>query len=307
MEEGFIAYKVWSQVKRLIRGQAGKIAAIAYVSKGAPLSFGEGDTLVCDATDQAIKAGQTDAQTLKGFFRDGAKLFSCQDLHAKVMVSGDITVVGSANLSSSAETTLVEALLVTKRPRLRSQALALINNIRTNSVTIDEKFIDHICSLPVARRPRPGAIRRRLKLEDPGKRLWVVSVSRVGVLGEEEKRLVDEGERDARDVVGDPEAEIDWVRFTGKSRFRQQALRGDSVIEIFRHKRNTVVTGPRGIVVKQDQDAWTRFYLAGEAASISWTKFERELNRLDLKGKVRKGSVRELAAREAALMETIFG
>ena len=144
--EGIIADRIWSRVKRLIQGQPSKSAAFAYVSKGAPLSFGDGDTLICDATDRAIRSGQTDAQTLRQFLQNGAKLFSCENLHAKVMVSGDITVIGSANLSSAAETTLVEASLVSRRAGLRSQALALIHSIRTKSVPIDEEFIDRIYS-----------------------------------------------------------------------------------------------------------------------------------------------------------------
>ncbi len=301
-----ITDRIWSRVTRLIQGQPAKIAAFAYVSKGAPLSFGDGDTLICDATDRAIKSGQTDAQSLRRFFGNGAKRFSCQDLHAKVMVSGEITVIGSANLSSSAETTLVEAVLVTRRARLRSQALALIESIKTESVPIDEKFIDRICALPVDRQVEPISPTRRVRIQELGARLWVVSVSPMDDIGEEEQRLVDEGEQDARSVVGDPEAQFEWLRFTGKSGFRRQAKPGDSVIEILRHKRKTVVTGPRGIVVRQDQDRWTRFYLAGEAESISWTTFEGELKKLDLKGKIRRSSVRELAGREATLMETIF-
>jgi len=47
MEE-IITDRIWSRVKQLIEGQPSKTAAVAYVSKGAPLSFGDGDTLVCD-------------------------------------------------------------------------------------------------------------------------------------------------------------------------------------------------------------------------------------------------------------------
>ena len=106
--------------------------------------------------------------------------------------------------------------------------------------------------------------------------------------------------------MGDLDAEIYWVRFTGKKRFRQQARPGDSVIEILTQNRKTTVAAPRGIVVRQDQDRWTPFYLAGEAEQMSWTRFEGELEKIGMKGKVRKTSVRELAPREAALMETIF-
>jgi phosphatidylserine/phosphatidylglycerophosphate/cardiolipin synthase-like enzyme len=129
MEKIIKGNKPWTQVARLIRGHR-KTAAIAYVSKGAPLLFEDRDTLVCDASDGAIKAGQTDARTLGRFLKAGATLFSFRNLHAKLLVSGNVTVIGSANLSSSAQEHLVEALLVTDRSQVRSQALALMYDIR---------------------------------------------------------------------------------------------------------------------------------------------------------------------------------
>src|ERR1044072_5576617 len=101
--EKIITNKVWTQVTRLLDKRENKIAAIAYVSKGTPLSFGDGDVLVCDASDQAIKTGETDAAILKRFLIDGAELYSCPNLHAKILISGDSVVIGSANLSASSE------------------------------------------------------------------------------------------------------------------------------------------------------------------------------------------------------------
>ena len=144
-----ITNNVWRQVATLIGKEANKLAAIAYVSKGTPLSFSKGDTLVCDASDHAIKTGETDAETLKRFFRAGAKLFSCSNLHAKLLVSSDIAVIGSANLSASAENLLVEASLISRRSQTRSQAAALIHNIIKASVPIDESFLDRISSIPL--------------------------------------------------------------------------------------------------------------------------------------------------------------
>jgi hypothetical protein len=306
--EGIITGRIWSQVKEVIDSQASKTAAVAYVSKGTPISFGDGDTLICDATDQAIRSGQTDADTLRDFLRNGAKLFSCENLHAKVIVSGDVTVIGSANLSASAETVLIEASLVTRRARVRSQALALIHDIRTKAVPIDADFVRRICSLPVDRRGMVTGTPTRISIAELGTRFWVVNVSPFDVRDEEEQKSVEEGERQARAVLGDPEADVDWVRFTGQSKFRRMARVGDSVVVIWKANRRINVVGPRAIlsVSEQDQGRWKRFFLGGEAGRFSWTEFERELKKVGLGDKVRKGSVRELGVREADLIEAIF-
>lgn len=101
--ERIITNNVWTQVERLLKKGSSKTAAIAYVSKGTPLSFGDGDVLVCDASDAAIKSGETDAITLRRFLNDGAELHSCPNLHAKMLISGNSVVIGSANLSTSSE------------------------------------------------------------------------------------------------------------------------------------------------------------------------------------------------------------
>src|SRR4051794_4313038 len=60
-------------------------AAIAYVT--APyLDFRQGDLLVCDASDDAIKGGMTSASQLRSFVGNGAKVFSYSGLHSKVAV-----------------------------------------------------------------------------------------------------------------------------------------------------------------------------------------------------------------------------
>jgi hypothetical protein len=63
-----------------------KTAVVAYVSSDAIVPFGAGDTLVTDATDEAIGSGQTRARVLRDALARGAEIYSCPNLHAKVIL-----------------------------------------------------------------------------------------------------------------------------------------------------------------------------------------------------------------------------
>lgn len=297
--------KVWSQVNRLLKKRDNKIAAIAYVSKGTPLSFGDEDVLVCDASDQAIKSGVTDAATLKRFLRDGACLYSCQNLHAKILISGNSVVIGSANLSGSSENHLLEASLLTTRFQIRSQINALIHNIIEVSTPIDDNFINHISSLPVTKRFRSFALDRKPKVKEIGDRYWIVNTSPLDEYPEDEEPYLEKGQEEARNVMQDPDADIYWMRWTGDGRFRRLAKLGDTVIEVTMYKRRATVANPRAILFRQDHKKWTRFYLSEANTERSWTSFEAELKKIGL-GKIKKTSVRELSQKDISLLDSIW-
>jgi hypothetical protein len=303
--ERIIKDKVWSQVHRLLKKRDNKIAAIAYVSKGTPLSFGDKDVLVCDASDHAIKSGVTDAATLKRFLNYGARLYSCQNLHAKILISGTSVVIGSANLSGSSENHLLEASLITTRSQIRSQINALIHNIIEVSTPIDDDFIDHISSLPVPSRLRLFVAHKAPKIKAIGNRYWIVNTRPWLESPENEEPYVEKGEEEARNVMQDPDADIYWMRWTGDSRFRRLAKSGDTVIEVTRHNRKATVADPRSILVRQHHKKWTRFYLSEPNSEMSWSKFEAELKKVGLR-KIKKTSVRELNQRDIMLMESLW-
>lgn len=305
--EKIITSKVWTQVTRLLDKRGNKTAEIAYVSKGTPLSFEDGDVLICDASDHAIKTGETDAATPKRFLNDGAELYSCQNLHAKILISGDSVVIGSANLSTSSENYLLEASLITTRSQIRSQASAFIHNLIKVSARIDDDFIRHITSLPVKRGFRPLSARRGAKaeVEEIGSRYWVVNTHPLISYPEHEEEYVEKGEEEAREALKNPDAEVSWIRSTGKGRFRRLAKPGDTIIEITKYKRKAVVSAPRPILVRQQHRKWTRFYLGEPNRHISWTLFEDNLKKIGLI-KIKKTSTRELNQRDIMLMDSIW-
>ena len=84
---------LWQELAKQSAGHLRLRAAIAYVT--APhLDFRQGDLLVCDASDQAIKGGLTSASLLRTFLDGEAEVYSYEGLHSKVAVIDDKALIG---------------------------------------------------------------------------------------------------------------------------------------------------------------------------------------------------------------------
>jgi hypothetical protein len=256
-----------------------KKAAVAYVTSEAHVVFGAGDVLVCDASPLAIASGQTDARVLRRAFQRGAELHSFAGLHAKVMVFGEIAVIGSANLSASA---LVEAALITTDHVVLAGVASLIEDIVESAEIIDDRFLDRIGKIVVKRSRGPRAGRRKPTFADRGRRTWLVRVNELADDAfPQEARAVEKGLADAQRKHRNHRSDVGWIRVAGNSSFRQKARAGDTVIQIWkdlgskrvRVLKNTAICHP------QRTRKWARFYLeeivGTQALSMSWTDFER--------------------------------
>lgn len=77
---------IWKQIAAKIRNEKRRLAAIAYVSNPNHLRLKKDDVLVCDASDQVIRTGETSATALRKFHKAGVRLYNCPNLHAKVVI-----------------------------------------------------------------------------------------------------------------------------------------------------------------------------------------------------------------------------
>jgi phosphatidylserine/phosphatidylglycerophosphate/cardiolipin synthase-like enzyme len=122
-------YDLWNMIGTLAAESGAKWAAVSYVTSDDIVRFGEGDTLVVDATDSAIAEGRTDALLLERAFKRGAKLFSVDGLHSKIMVLAGKAIIGSANLSDSSVNHLHEVALVTDQAAIVAMTITMVNNL----------------------------------------------------------------------------------------------------------------------------------------------------------------------------------
>ena len=286
-----------------------RLFAVAYVSNEGHIGFRRNDVLICDASDRAIKTGETSAHLLQSLCRKGVELRSISDLHAKVAVFGRYALIGSCNLSVSSARYLTELALLSDRKQVVAQATAFIYSLRESSEEIDDGFLRRILKIKVHPFQRCGA-KRKVQQASFGGKAWIVSVQELGENSfQKEQPFVDKGKKKADSLVVDRDSTVSWIRLTGKARFRTAAKSGDTVIQIwksFSGKRTTVFAG-RPIVYRQDVAHWTRFYISEseDSQSLSWERFKKESKKLGL-SHVSKDSVRELTPKEILLFESIL-
>jgi hypothetical protein len=90
--------------------------AVGYFGKGASklLPLSKGSRLVVDASETAVKSGQTCPAELKQLVqKKGVRVYSIENLHAKVFVLGSTAFIGSTNVSKHSAETLIEAVVAT--------------------------------------------------------------------------------------------------------------------------------------------------------------------------------------------------
>lgn len=296
----------WTKISSHFPESAPKFAAIAYVSKGSPLKFGRGDILICDASVSSIKSGNTDAGTLLNFKKNGAQIFSFENLHAKIVVCGKFAVIGSSNLSKSSEEVLLEATLFTDRRQIRAQVLGLIHNFLNVSDEQDENALKNLAKIPVIKGFRITKSKKKL-VNEAGTSYWVVSTVPLEKVKEKEEPFIEEGEQKALEFAESEDSDIGWIRYSGKSKFRRQAQSGDIILEITKYKRKILISEPRPILYRQDHDDWTRFYLEmpEDIQEMSWSKFEKDLKKVGVSS-IKKTSTKKLSSKESMGIDKIW-
>ena len=300
---------IWSQVAPQAKAAKRRLVAVAYVSSVKHLKLRRNDVLVCNASDSAIKTGETSARILRSLFRGRVEVRSRPDLHAKVAVLGRYALIGSCNLSASSEEYLTELAVLTDRKQIVAQATAFIHGLRETSVEIDEDFLRRILKIKVRPARRRGR-KRNEKTTRFGNKVWLLSVRQLADDSfPAEQPFVDKAEKKAITLVADKDSTVSWIRWTGKSHFRSVARPGDIVVQIWKSlsgKRITVFA-PCPIVLRQDVARWTRFYVVepDDCQSLPWERFKKATKKHGL-SRISKDSVRELNPREVLVLEGLW-
>lgn len=220
-----------------------------------------------------------------------------------------MAIVGSANASHSSAASLVELALATDRQSVISQVLAFVEDLKRRAQRVDERFLARILKIRVKRRVGYRPARKGPTIKTFGGRVWLISTQ---PLNEEryknEEAAAERGTRAAAKAAGLPEEDISWVRWVARRRFAREAKEGDTIVQIAglgRHSGRYEVHEPCAILKKQRARNWTRFYYREPDNHCSWTDFSREANKLGVR-RIGKKSTRELSAREALLLESLW-
>lgn len=159
----------WPRITAACKKGRADVAA-AYVGQGALrlLPLRAGSKLVVDASEGAVRSGQTDPRELLKYFRKGVEVFSQPRLHAKVFAFAKVAFVGSTNVSGRSADYLVEAAVaLTTKPAIAKARRFVLDVARS---PLGEEFLKKL--VKIYRPPRvPGDGRRRRKPVNRDERL----------------------------------------------------------------------------------------------------------------------------------------
>lgn len=121
---------VWPALEDIARrrGRAMAAVAVAYLTRDL-LELRSGDLLVVNLENGTCRAGQTDPGVVRKMRDRGVRVFRSAHLHAKMMVFGDVVVVGSTNFSDSSLHRYREAVSITESKPLARQVRRQIQDL----------------------------------------------------------------------------------------------------------------------------------------------------------------------------------
>jgi hypothetical protein len=137
MSTELVTGQVWPRLTGACREARQRgLVAVAYFGKGAAklVPLRAGSKLVVDASDNAVKSGQTHPADLLELHAKGVRIFSYPNLHSKVYVLDRTAAIGSANASQNSSRTLLEAVVLTNDRLVVTEARAFVVSIAKNEL-----------------------------------------------------------------------------------------------------------------------------------------------------------------------------
>ena len=206
---------VWPKLKDLTNARTGRAwCAIAYIGAHADswLHLRAGDTLVCDASDGAVRLGLTSAAQLRRWVATGVAVYSRPGMHAKVGALSRWAFVGSADASDNSATAREEAVLVTADAGTLAQVREYVKGLLGHpSRVVDVIELERLDHIKVRSLPWPKT--------QPGFRAVIADGVRLQMWGWDwdEDLLTQDEERRATGGIqslGNPKRRSDRIRVT---------------------------------------------------------------------------------------------
>lgn len=282
-----LAGEVWGEITKLASAASHREVAVAFLGKDAQkqLPLGSGDVLVVNMSTHSLKLGLTNPYTIARYLAKGVKVFSVENLHAKVFVFDETVIIGSANASPNSKNNMVEAAIVTRSKQAGKQA---------------REFIESLCLAPVT--PQQAADAQKIFV--PGKghsnkktqgkpsvgRLWVINCK---PLKQDDSELDSQAAEVSEELEDKALYELSSISFSARTRFVSAAAAGDLVIEIHTDGSSITVYPPARLLhtreysnengtkkvgvhlerrIAEEEYYWSAFKRCAESAGIELSK-----------------------------------
>jgi hypothetical protein len=250
MTSAFLSRDIWPQLTKAARDSRQRCAvAVAYFGKGASrlLPLGRGSRLVVDASERSVGSGQTCPADLIKLVKSGVAVYSIPNLHAKVFVLGSVAYVGSANVSTSSASHLVEAVIRTTEPKAVHAARQFVQQHCLHELT--PTVLKHLATLyrpPLVPGGKRGKARQVMTSKRPSLPRLFLAQLHLQEWSEHDQALHDAAMVVAKKRRAHPRSfELESFRQMGKCRYQ----RGDVIIQVTDEGGGRVLVTPPGNVL----------------------------------------------------------
>ena len=273
MSTSLITANIWSRISETARQtKSPSSVAVAYFGTNGSqlLPLHQGSRLVVDASEKAVKSGQTNPTSILTIMKKGVAVYSVPNLHAKVFVLGKRAFIGSTNASvPSADNRLIEAVLLTTELEAVASARQFVNGLCLHQLT--PKLVGELEK--IYRPPHfPGGGgngQRKSKkptVAVPSLPLLRIAKLHVTTFSEYEQNICDKAIKTARKRRQHRQNyKIDIFRWSGRCAY---ACR-DKVIQVVNEKYNCTFISPPGNVL------YVRRYKTHRGAQSAFVYVER--------------------------------
>lgn len=234
----FLGANVWTALTAEARRFQGKsFVAVAYLGRGAArrLPLKRGSILVVDASESAVKSGQTSPAELIKFRKRGVRVFNMPNLHAKVFVFGGVAFVGSTNVSDNSDHVFAEASIRSRQASVVSGARQFVRALALNEIGPEK--LKSLSLLYDSRKKSAGGGKRRIKRD--GQSFYIVRLSE-GEEPLEDVKAIEKGVKKAKEMMTSNETHRDMY-FWNSSKLASRYKPGDSILPVFCDSKNKVL------------------------------------------------------------------
>lgn len=308
-----LSHNLWPTISKLAKNSV-KRAAIAYVSSDEHIQFGDGDLLICDASTNAIKSGQTSAAVLKRAYDRDAQIYNLPGLHAKIILLNEKALIGSANASGSSANNLIEAGLLTDQPTIVATAQSFVNLLASQAEELNDQRLKKLLAIKVVKRPRQaGTAKSKIKTKVGGHRTWIIGTTELLKDPPEDQGAVEEAVENSRERMSNPRSNVQWLRWTGTSTFRKECQQDDWLIQMWRpkgRKQPTWVYERMPVLDRLEFETATYFlyeeFPRSDSRAKSWIEFRKLAVRAGIKRQIKPGSQFEITENHADSLQALW-
>ncbi len=247
MPAQLLTEKIWPAISQEVRKNPSTcLIAVAYFGALGTrlLPLRKGSILVVNASEAAVKSGQTKPGELLKLYNRGVKIFTVSTLHAKVFCFRRKVIIGSANASEHSAATLQEAAVQINNPKIVATTRKFIESLCFHELGGKRlRVLDKMYKPPRFENYAEKSLRKR-KVD--ANNIRIVNLT-IDVEPEDVEKTGIAGEREAKRFAKKPRHKIDKFRWTGSDPFSI----GEQILQVATDGKTKWIYPPGTIIHKK--------------------------------------------------------